>query len=55
MINQKHGLQLETTFVIGIGEDVKDILCNAQEVLLEKRICNIGFSSCEVVHNLEAH
>ena len=41
--------------MVGIGQNVQDILQNTEEVLLEKRVRNITFRICKVHDDLEAH
>lgn len=38
--SKEQALQLESTLVVGVGEDVENILHDTEEVLLEERVRN---------------
>lgn len=52
---KEHRLELEAALVIGIREDVENVLHDAQEVLLEEYVGDRGVSTREIVDDLQAH
>ena len=52
---EQQRLELEAALMIRIRQNVEDVLHNAQEVLLEERICNRWIGTREVVDDFQAH
>lgn len=52
---EEQTLELETAFVVGIGENEEDILNNTCEISLEEAIADVWVSAREVINDLQAY